>query len=86
METVGVRGAEELTGGTVAAIGEPAALAGYTLVGVRVHSARDAAEAHAAWDGLPDDVVLVLVAAAHADALAGRMARPGGPLSVVIPR
>lgn len=78
-------GAEDRTTGTVAAIGDPAALAGYTLVGVRVLPARGAAEARAAWDRLPDDVALVLVAEHEAEALAERMRRTGGPLGVVIP-
>jgi len=77
---------EELTTGTVAAIGDPSVLVGYRLAGVLVHAAGGAAEAQSAWDTMPDDVALVLVTDIVAEALEQRMQRPGAPLSVVIPR
>ena len=66
----------------VAAIGDPAALAGLRLAGVVVLPAADAAQARAQWADLPDDVALVLLSAAAATAAAP--ARPG-VLTVVMP-
>jgi len=47
----------------VAALGRWAQLAGYALAGVEVVDVRDPEAVRLAWDGLSDDVVIVLLTA-----------------------
>jgi vacuolar-type H+-ATPase subunit F/Vma7 len=57
--------------GSVAAIGEPEAVAGFALAGVQVHPAEQREVVRAAWASLPASTVLVVLSAAAAEALAG---------------
>ena len=57
----------------VVAIGEQDVLAGYPLAGVELIAAADARAAQAAWDGLGDDVGMVLLTPASRRALDGRL-------------
>jgi vacuolar-type H+-ATPase subunit F/Vma7 len=77
--------AEELTTGTVVAIGDPARLAGYAVAGAEVLPARTVAQAITAWEALQDGVGLALLTAEAAHALGARVGRPGAPLTAVIP-
>ena len=68
--------------GGVAAIGEPVRLRGYALVGAELCAAEDFA---ADWEGLPDDIaVLLLTRTAHA-ALAARLHERPELLWAVVP-
>lgn len=68
----------------ILAIGDPSVLAGYAMAGVRVVPAQTGPEVAAAWDGLDDDVALVLLTADAAAAL-GDHAGLDGPLRAVVP-
>jgi len=70
----------------IVAIGEQERLRGFTLVGVEVAEAEDAAGARAAWEALPPAVGLVILTpAAHAALATGELDRPGRRLWVVMP-
>lgn len=69
---------------SVVAIGERAQLEGYGLAGVRVIDAGDEPAAQQAWDELPPDVTLVLLAPAAHRALAQRLSEKP-VLWVVVP-
>jgi len=77
--------AEDVTTGTVVAIGDPSRLAGYAVAGAEVLPARTDAQAITAWEALPDGVGLALLTTEAAQALGTRLGRPGGPLTAVIP-
>ena len=62
----------------VAALGRWTELAGYALVGVEVVDARDPEAVRRAWDGLADDVAVVLLTARGAP-FAPRPAPPARP-------
>lgn len=68
---------------SVAAIGAQPEVVGFGLVGVRVCPADTEADVRAAWQGLPEDVAVVILTEAAARALdeRARSAR----LTVVIP-
>jgi vacuolar-type H+-ATPase subunit F/Vma7 len=70
--------------GAVVVIGEPALVAGYAMAGATTMPAQDAAEVHRAWQSLPSGVTLVILTAAAAAALAGRLSE-AGPLTAVMP-
>lgn len=72
--------------GAVAVIGAQSEVQGWALAGVRVCAADDAPSVVRAWDGLGDDVSIVLLTEAAAEALAAEPAEPSWPLVVVIPR
>jgi vacuolar-type H+-ATPase subunit F/Vma7 len=75
----------ETTTGVVVALGEHARLAGYALAGVRLVDAVGPPAVLRAWALLGEDVALVLLTPAAAEAVAGRTETPGAPLSVVLP-
>ena len=64
-------------------IGEPALVAGYAMAGAATMPARGADEVHRAWESLPSGTTLVILTAAAADALGGRLS--GDPLPAVMP-
>ena len=55
-------------------VGEPALVAGYALAGAMVIPAQDRTEVRRAWDDLPADTTLVILTAAAAAELGGRLA------------
>lgn len=58
----------------VAALGEQVRIAGFALAGALTVPAETPDAVRAAWDGLPPDVVLVVLTPAAARALAARLA------------
>lgn len=71
----------------VAVIGEPQRVRGYALAGAKVFECQGTAAVRDAWDALGDDVAVVALTPAAAEALAGHL-RPGGGrrrLMVVLP-
>ncbi len=71
--------------GRVAVLGELVSVQGYALAGAVVLVAEDADAARAAWDGLAEDVAVVILTQTAARALG--TARTAGlhPLAVVMP-
>ena len=69
----------------VAAVGAETAVRGYGLAGVLVYAATDPDGVRAAWQALPDDVALVIVTRAAADALADAALRGVRPVVAVMP-
>lgn len=65
-------------------IGEPALVAGYALAGAIPVPAHGSDEVRRAWDSLPSDTTLVILTAAAADALGGRVSG-AEPLTAVMP-
>ncbi|HUX71310.1 MAG TPA: hypothetical protein VMV41_12410 [Cellulomonadaceae bacterium] len=74
-----------MTHGTVVALGEPALVEGYRLVGAVVRTAETAAAVCEAWRDLPDGTALVVLTSSAARALGTRAFAPDAPLTVVIP-
>jgi vacuolar-type H+-ATPase subunit F/Vma7 len=74
-----------ITRGTVVALGEPALVEGYRLVGAVVHAADTADLVREAWRDLPDGTVLVVLTDGAARALGTRACAPDAPLTAVIP-
>jgi vacuolar-type H+-ATPase subunit F/Vma7 len=72
--------------GAVAVIGARTRVQGWALAGARVCAADDPASVVRAWDQLGDDVSVVLLTEAAADALAAELVELSWPLVVVIPR
>lgn len=68
----------------VVVMGEAARVTGFLLAGATV-VATDEVGADAAWQGLPDDVGLLVLTPAVADALAGRLPHRGRLLWTVLP-
>ncbi len=68
----------------IAALGSWTELAGYALAGIDVVDASSADDVRAAWDGLPDDVVVVLLTAEARRALPERLL-PSERLWAVLP-
>jgi hypothetical protein len=68
----------------IVALGEPARISGWTLVGVRELPAVDAVQVRQAWAALDPEVVLVILTPRAADELAGEPVPPGR-LTVVLP-
>ncbi|MEU8617819.1 V-type ATP synthase subunit F [Streptomyces sp. NPDC048623] len=71
--------------GTVAAVGEHMRVRGFVLAGVDVFPAEHAEEVREAWRSLPDQVSLVIVTSAAAEAL-GPELEDARFLTVVMPR
>jgi vacuolar-type H+-ATPase subunit F/Vma7 len=72
--------------GRIAALGEETRVAGFALAGAVALPAEEPEAVRAAWDGMDDDVVLVLLTPAAADALAGRLDAIGSRrLTAVLP-
>jgi len=69
--------------GAVVVIGEPAFVAGYAMAGATTTPARGPDEVRRAWESLPSGTTLVILTAAAADALGGRLS--GDPLTAVMP-
>jgi vacuolar-type H+-ATPase subunit F/Vma7 len=69
--------------GAVAVIG--AGVADWALAGVRVSEATDAASVRLAWNGLGDDVSVVLLTGTAAAALSAELEGNDRPLVAVIP-
>lgn len=67
----------------VAVIGEDLRVQGFGLAGAVVCPASGSTEVHAAWQGLDDEVVVVVLTSAAATALAD--VPPGRRLTAVIP-
>jgi len=72
--------------GTVAAIGEPALLAGYGLAGVRILAGSTDAEILNAWTALPADTAFVILTPRSAQALETALSDPRSPMTVVLPQ
>lgn len=70
----------------VVALGEPVAVAGFGLAGAVVVPAADDASVRAAWDGLDDDVAVVILTPMAARALGTLPGSTLLPLTVVLPR
>ena len=70
--------------GAVIVIGEPTLVAGYAMAGATTMPAQGADEVRQAWDGLPSDTTLVILTAAAAAALNGRLSG-AEPLTAVMP-
>lgn len=77
--------------GRLAAIGGHPSVSGFRLVGAIVVEAEGPAEVRAAWESLPEDVAVVMLAPEAARALAdlpdlpGSPGSPPAPLRVVLP-
>ncbi|KUO15990.1 V-type ATP synthase subunit F [Streptomyces dysideae] len=71
--------------GRVAAIGEQVRVAGFALAGVVVLAAEGPDAVREAWRNLPDDVELVILTPAAADALGPASSEAATPLSAVMP-
>jgi vacuolar-type H+-ATPase subunit F/Vma7 len=69
--------------GAVVAIGEPALVSGYAMAGATTMPAQGLDEVRRAWESLPSGTTLVILTAAAADALGGRLS--GDPLIAVMP-
>ncbi len=69
----------------VAALGEHVIVAGYALAGAIVIPAEDADAVRAAWDGLAEDVDVVILTPAAADALGPDRTSDLRHLAVVMP-
>jgi hypothetical protein len=69
---------------TIAALGSWTELAGYALAGIDVVDAPTVDDVRAAWDGLPDDVAVVLLTAEARRALPDRLL-PAERLWAVLP-
>lgn len=70
---------------TVVGIGEEGALTGFTLTGVPVFTAGTDSEIVAAWDGLDDDVGLVILSDRAAQVLRAEIEGRADRLSAVMP-
>jgi vacuolar-type H+-ATPase subunit F/Vma7 len=70
--------------GAVVVIGEPALVAGYAMAGAIPVPAQSSDDVLRAWDSLPSGTTLVILTAAAADALGGRL-RETDPLTAVMP-
>ncbi|SDZ17964.1 hypothetical protein SAMN05216215_105035 [Saccharopolyspora shandongensis] len=71
--------------GTVVAIGEWARVQGWGLVGVEIRGGEDAAAVQLSWDSLGDDVSVVILTPAAAEALDHRLDGSALPLVAVMP-
>lgn len=69
----------------VAALGEHVVVAGYALAGAVVLPADGDLEVRSAWEGLPEDVGVVILTPAAARCLGEAVASSSYPLTVVIP-
>ncbi len=65
-------------------IGEPALVAGYAMAGATTMPAHGPDGVRQAWDALPSGTTLVILTAAAADALGGRLSE-ADPLTAVMP-
>ncbi|HZK06348.1 MAG TPA: hypothetical protein VFC82_10985 [Actinomycetaceae bacterium] len=78
-----------MPGPEVAALGEPARLAGFALTGVTVHAAETDDEVRAAWSAIvaggTDRIGAVVLTARAAAALGAARSAPGSPLTAVMP-
>jgi vacuolar-type H+-ATPase subunit F/Vma7 len=70
--------------GAVVAIGEPALVAGYAMAGVTTVAAQGPDEVCREWESLPSGTTLVILTAAAAAALNGRLSGTE-PLTAVMP-
>ncbi len=70
--------------GGIVVIGEPALVAGYAMAGATTMPARGPDEVRRAWEALPSGTTLVILTAAAADALGGRLNK-ADPLTAVMP-
>jgi vacuolar-type H+-ATPase subunit F/Vma7 len=71
--------------GRLAVIGEPSSVVGFELAGTLVLEADGPDAVRAAWDGLPDDVVVVILSRAAAAVLDTTGASRLTPLRVELP-
>lgn len=69
----------------LAVLGEQASVQGYALTGAVVLAAADPDETRAAWDGLAEDVAVVILTPAAAQALGPERTSGLRPLAVVMP-
>ena len=65
-------------------IGEPALVAGYAMAGATTMPAQGADDVRRAWESLPSGTTLVILTAAAAAALGGRLSG-ADPLTAVMP-
>jgi vacuolar-type H+-ATPase subunit F/Vma7 len=70
--------------GPIVVIGEPALVAGYAMAGATTMPAQGPDEVHRAWESLPSGTSLVILTAAAAAALGGRL-NEADPLTAVMP-
>ncbi len=70
--------------GAIVVIGEPALAAGYAMAGATTMPAQGPDEVRRAWESLPSGTTLVILTAAAADALGGRLSE-ADPLTAVMP-
>jgi len=70
----------------IGALGPRDDVDGFALAGVVVLVADDAGAVDAAWDALPDDVGVLLLAPRAADCLATRLSERPELLTLVMPR
>ncbi len=75
-----------MTMADVAAIGEQVRVAGFALGGADVVIAEDPGTVWEAWRNLPDDIGLVIVTPAAAEALGPAVLEGDRPLVAVMPR
>lgn len=71
--------------GRLAIIGEQTTVVGFALAGALVLTAEDESAVRAAWDGLPDDVDVVILSSAAAAGLGPARTGRSTPLRVVMP-
>ena len=69
----------------VVALGDPEALAGFQMAGVRVLAAREPDEVLRAWSSLPTEVGLVILTQQAAAAVPDLARAVSGPLVAVMP-
>ncbi|MEV0694795.1 V-type ATP synthase subunit F [Streptomyces sp. NPDC050388] len=69
----------------MAALGEQVRVVGFALAGVAVLIAEDPDAVRAAWRTLPEDVELVILTPAAADALGPEPSSDTAPLTAVMP-
>jgi vacuolar-type H+-ATPase subunit F/Vma7 len=69
----------------VAVLGEQVIVAGYALAGAVVVPAEDADAVRTAWDGMADDIAVVVLTPAAADALGPDRTSSLARLAVVMP-
>ena len=70
----------------VAVLGEQVAVQGYALAGAVVLEAEDADTARRAWDGISEDVAVVILTPTAARALGPERVAGPHPLTVVMPQ
>ncbi|MHB1504945.1 MAG: hypothetical protein ACYCTL_13330 [Acidimicrobiales bacterium] len=71
--------------GRIAVIGESPRIDAFALAGADLLRADSGAESRAAWDGLPEDVEVVLLTPAAATAIGEQVGSRPGVIAVTLP-